>query len=187
MNVIPIGTILYRGGDEVEDLPPESWFALDHKSASIYGLVQIYQTIQPINLLRLDNPQNVQQLWRQALQLGQHEVATAIQKRFRISADEAYVIRKSQVQDDRKILHFLCQLNYDGFYADRLPLNESRSQWFHAEIALCHAPQLVSIGKMLTQQTDQARLKDLSWKLKKSRASQARKLRSPLIGKKLFD
>ena len=185
MNVIPIGTFLYRGGDT--DLTPESWFALDQESASIYGLVQIYQTVKPVSLLRLDDPHNVQQLWEKAHQQGLHEVVNAIQKRFRVSADGTFVIRKSQVQDDRLILHFLCQLNYDGFYANRLPLNESRSQWFHSEVALCHAPQLVSVGKMLKHQIDQARLQDQSWKLKKSRINQVRQIRSPLNSKKLFD
>jgi hypothetical protein len=122
---------LYRGNSRANTSLGNSptYFATTRNNAEIYGTVRSYEVIRNVNLLNMGNVNEVARL----MSLAPPAIHNDIVETFNISNGQ--VKRKSNVEPDRRVAHFICSQGYDGYKAPRL--SRKNGGTFHPEIVLC--------------------------------------------------
>jgi len=138
---------LYRGDSRPNTSLGNSptFFATTQNNAKLYGTVRSYETKRNVNLLNMGIVNEVAKII--ALAYGRNNIhPNDIIKTFNIS-NGLQVKRDSNVDLDRKVARFICNLGYDGYTAPRLVRKNGGT--FHAEVVLCSPRDVLNKPKVL--------------------------------------
>ena len=132
------GQSLYRGNtdqyNDARDLSSQSeYFALDERTANIYGLVKEYNVNTDILLYAMDDINNIKQLYNGS----PYEIQRRITSAFGYAPTNENIFRQSDETSDVMISNHICSIGLDGYCAMELETDELIRK-FHAEIVLCN-------------------------------------------------
>lgn len=141
---VPIGSNVYRGDTSVfvaNDKPPMlqfrkyEYFAPKPQIAETYGIVSSFTTKRPLKLLALDQPDTFNNLYLNA--------PAKVQNAFDASFPSMGEKRNSDVTSDRVIADYICDIGYDGYATGPMPIEETKTGLFHAEMTICEPSTVI--------------------------------------------
>ena len=153
---LPRGTLLYRGDTErylSPSLPMrevEYFTELDHTYQ--YGIPQSFQLRKKVELIPLDNPTVLRELYEMAPDKVKRDLNYAFFVKKRTD-DEVKIIRTSDPIIDHSIANYICSLGFDGYGTKTLTTDHGGE--FHPEIMLCSPDEYVEYqGTVLSSLSD---------------------------------
>ena len=172
--VVPSGSKLYKGlvdSSRLTNIGNYEWYGLNIKTSEIYGHIYVFELKKQVLLYAMDEKTNVEQLMRDARLQQRFDVEEAIKITFKLYENSDSVVRKSEPDEDKIVAEFICTM-YEGYAIKGLPKGLNSNNYFHSELLLNNAKELVSYkDEKIETEVSQIKVRDYNFSLtRKNRA-----------------